>query len=169
MSPSCAALTFIMAWSTNDWTPIKGVVSGRKLILGNHPIPTSKGANPVLELLVEFTANSVRGILDDQLLWSASTTVRSTAVIFLTPNSDIPSVCGWYAVDMSSLVPISLFNSCQNNEMNLESRSDTIDSGVPNNRMISLRYRAAISLAVDVVRHLRSLIIPDSWHIATNR
>ena len=51
-------------------------------------------------------------------------------------------------MDMSSLVPMSLCNSRQNVDVNLVSRSDTIDLGTPWSLMTSLRNSHATSFAV---------------------
>ena len=63
-------------------------------------------------------------------------------------HSVAPSIWGWNAVDMSSLVPMSLFSSHQNVDMNLVSQSDTIHSGTPLSLMTSLRNSHATSFAV---------------------
>ena len=52
---------------------------------------------------------------------------------------------------MSSLVPMSLCRSCQNMDVNLVSRSDTIDSGTPWSLMTSLRNSHATSFAVTCI------------------
>ncbi len=66
----------------------------------------------------------------------------ATSTVWLV-LSDCPSVCGWYAVDMSSLVPNFLNKVVQNSEMNLGSLSEMISSGIPQSAIIKRSRRAS--------------------------
>src|SRR6202040_3768540 len=66
-------------------------------------------------------------------------------------HSVAPSVCGWNAVDINSLMPNNRWVSFQNLEVNFESLSDTIEWGNLCKRTTSLMYNDASSEAVVVV------------------
>ena len=83
--------------------------------------------------------------------------------------SDAPSVCGWNDVDISKLVPRSLWVLHQNQDVNLESQSDTIDCGRPCSFTISWMYIHANSLAVVVVRMGTRCTIDVRRQITTQR
>lgn len=59
-------------------------------------------------------------------------------MITLLADSDCPSLWGWKAVDIWSLVPLKRINSLLKLEVNTESRSETID------------YRMACSLTMSL-------------------
>ena len=78
-------------------------------------------------------------------------------------HSVVQSVCGWNAVDMSSLVPMSLCNSCQNVDMNLVLWSNTIDSGALWSLTTSLRNSHTTSFAVThVIVGTRCTVTPKT-------
>ena len=95
--------------------------------------------------------NSTIGHLPNQSFWSFDTTVHSIWAIDLLACFVAPSVWGWNAVDMRSLLPNSLCSSLQNMEVNLVSRSDTIDSGIPWSLMTSFSINHATPLVVTII------------------
>ena len=113
-----------------------------------YPWFSSNGVNPVVALMLLFSANSTIGHLSAQFFWSSLMIILRIWPIEQFAYSVVPSVCGWNAVDMSSLVPMSLCSSCLNMDMNLVSQSDTIDSGTPWSLTTSLRNSHATSFAV---------------------
>ena len=128
---SWAAIRSHFACNANCLTPlnvVSNVVS--ILIWGMYPWFSSNGENPVVVLTLLFSANSTIGHLSAQFFWSSLMIILRIWPIEWFARSVVPSIWGWNAVNMSSLVPISLCSSCQNVDVNLVSRSDTIDSGV---------------------------------------
>jgi hypothetical protein len=49
----------------------------------------------------------------------------------LLADSDCPSNCGWKVIVICSLVPLKRISSPQKLEVNTESRSETMDCGMP--------------------------------------
>ena len=146
---SWAAIRSYFACNTNCLTPLK-VVSNEVSIpsWGMYPWFSSNGANPVVVLRLLFSANPTIGHLSAQFFWSLLMSILRIWPIEWFAHFVAPSIWGWNAVDMSSLVPISLCNSHQNVDVNLVSRSDTIDLGTPWSLTTSLRNSHNTSFAV---------------------
>ncbi len=60
--------------------------------------------------------------------------------------SDCPSVCGWYAVDISNLVSSLLNRALQNSDINFGSLSEMILSGIPQSAISSRSSSASAQL-----------------------
>jgi hypothetical protein len=101
--------------------------------LGILPVLRKNGAYPVLSARAEFTANSMEGNFATQSVCFESTHCRSIWVIVLLARSVDPSVSGWYALDILSLVPINWFNRVQKALVNRTSRSLIMCFGSPCN------------------------------------
>lgn len=67
-------------------------------------------------------------------------------------RSVMPSVCGWYEVDMDSFAPMIRWTSFQNADVNLVSRSDTIFDGNPWSLKTFSTSSSATAFAPSVVR-----------------
>ena len=78
-----------------------------------------------------------------------------------------PLVWGCEVVLNSNLVPNPVCNSFQNIEMNLTSRSDTIETGTPCNRTISFKYDLASFLTGSVVFIGKKWVYLDIWSTIT--
>src|ERR1700676_2470629 len=119
--------------------------------------------------MFEFIANSTNGSFSTQSVWLGSTIIRRICPIERLARSEAPSVCGWNAVDINNLVPNILCVSLQNLEVNLGSRSDTIDSGSPCSRTISFIYNEASSDAFVVMFIGMRWTIEVNLHMTTQR
>jgi hypothetical protein len=71
--------------------------------------------------------------------WTVPVNQRKYIIITRLATSDCPSDCGWNAVVMCSLVPMSRMSSHQNVEVKMGSWSDTMDCGTPCRRTISAK------------------------------
>jgi hypothetical protein len=126
------AIIFHFACSVNCLTPLKGVVKFNSFPNDSiYPLLSLKGVNPVVALLLLLSVNSVTGKLVAQLQWLLSTSVLKIWPIDQLAHSVAPSVCGWKAIEINSLVPSSHWSSFQNIDVNLLSLSEMIEAGTP--------------------------------------
>ena len=120
----------------------------------------------LIELLrLEFIANSTIGSFSTQSVWLGCTTILRICPMDQLANSVAPSIWGWNAVDILSFVSRIWWTSCQNFDMNFESLSDTINSGMPWRWTISLMYFHANSMTMVVVFTGIRWTINVRWHM----
>ena len=124
---SWAAIRSHFACNMNCLTPLNVVLNEVGIpSWGMYPWFSSNGVNPVVALTLLFSANSTIGHLSAQFFWSSLIIILRIWPIEWFARSVVPSIWGWNAVDMGSLVPMSLCSSHQNMDMNLVSWSNTI-------------------------------------------
>ena len=87
----------------------------------------------------------------DHPFWWHSTAKQMPWMTILLVHSLVPSDCGWYAVDIFSLMPVSACRAFQKQEMKSLLWSDMILRGRPFSQYHSLKKSSASSFAFNVV------------------
>jgi len=77
----------------------------------------------------------------------------------------VPSVCGWYAVDIFNLMPVSLCKAFQKHNMNSLSQSETMLLGRPFSQYHLLKNMPARCSAVILVQVSTNWISLPSWSV----
>lgn len=134
---SCTSMTstsrhLIMCQVSTSATVAEEVAGTKgRIIWGLWPIHSWNGEKPVELLTVFIMSKRMRGRAHTQPLWFLSTWYWSTWLTILFVHLLAPSDSGWYAVDIFSLMPVSLCKAFQNLDMNSLLRSETISVGRP--------------------------------------
>ena len=139
ISALCANVMFHNAFCANVRIPggILSLAFTSFIIVGIYPQFILKGASLVASPMLELIANSIIGHHCTQSFWSGLIRDLNICPMDLLAHSVAPSVCGWNDVDMSSFVPKSRCSSRHHFDVNLGSRSLTIDDGSPWSHTIS--------------------------------
>ena len=131
---SCNDYTILDASGTLELD--KATSIGRYILV---PYTTSWGLNPVEVWGKVLSDNSTCGNFSHHVSGSEWQYARSNYSTLRIVISVWPSVYGWKAVHIFNYVPSNRISSYQKRAVNLGSRSDTIDKGIPCKRTIVSR------------------------------
>ncbi len=81
--------------------------------------------------LEELMANCTDARCSSQSFCRLFTKLRRICSTVRLALSVKPSVCGWYAVDIGSVVPMMRHSVCQNSAVKRGSRSEMMEVGIP--------------------------------------
>ena len=119
--------------------------------LGRAPKTSSAGESCVEALGVLLMANSTWEMTLHQSLSCKPCSDRRQRMhcsIVLCVRSVCPSVCGWYALVNTVLVPNNFHKDCQNWDVNLGSLSCSTSTGTPKSEPTCYQYNVATCYAL---------------------
>ena len=151
LSSNCRSITFVSCRVSDG--DIGTVVTRGGTILGDWPLINWKPKKPVGKLMVFMRWNQICGRVQTQPLWFHKTWYWMAWFTILLICSLMPSVCGWYTVNIFSLTPASFMRAFQNFETKSLLQSLKITSSNPCSQYHSLSVK---SLALSVVLHGRN-------------